>query len=163
MSSKPGSAGLCALWAENATAKHRCSYIAPFDNIYEMPKQSIALVELPPIVRAQLRELGENLTIARKRRRESRKDWAARIGVSVPTLIRMEKGDPGVAMGTLATALWMMGRIQALPELAAPQLDHGALEREVRLAKQTTSSSTRQASNPDDTTPRPGAKASPSW
>ena len=91
---------------------------------------------MPPAVRSLLRELGANLAIARKRRKESLKAWAGRIGVSEPTLARMEQGDPGVAFGTYATALWMIGRAQAIPELAAPQLDLGALESEVRVAKQ---------------------------
>ena len=101
-----------------------------------MPKRSRVQEELPPVVAAQLRELGENLSLARKRRKESLKTWAGRIGVSEPTLVRMEAGDPGVAIGTYATALWMIGRAQALPELAAPQLDLGALESELRVARQ---------------------------
>ena len=88
------------------------------------------------MVAAQLRELGDNLSLARKRRKESLKTWAGRIGVSEPTLVRMEAGDPGVAIGTYATALWMIGRAQALPQLAAPQLDLGALESELRVARQ---------------------------
>lgn len=100
-----------------------------------VPKASLLIIEMPPAVRALLRELGTNLAIARKRRRESLRAWAARMGVSQPTLVRMEQGDPGVAMGTYATALWMMGRARALPELAAPQLDLGALETEVRAAQ----------------------------
>ncbi len=94
------------------------------------------MVELPPAVQSLLRELGANLSIARKRRKESLKAWAGRIGVSEPTLSRMERGDPGVAFGTYATALWMIGRAQAIPELAAPQLDLGALESEVRVARE---------------------------
>jgi transcriptional regulator with XRE-family HTH domain len=101
-----------------------------------MPKRSEGLVELPAAVRALMRELGANLQIARKRRKESIRIWAGRIGVSEPTLARMERGDPGVAFGTYATALWLIGRAQAIPELAAPQLDLGALESEVRAARQ---------------------------
>lgn len=100
-----------------------------------MPKQSRALLDMPPLVRSLLRELGTNLGIARKRRKESLKAWAERIGVSEPTLARMEQGDPGVAIGTYATALWLIGRAQALPGLAAPQNDLGALESEVRVAR----------------------------
>jgi DNA-binding XRE family transcriptional regulator len=87
-------------------------------------------------VLSHLRQLGENLTIARKRRKEPRKVWAERIGVTEPTLMRMEKGDPSVSFGTYATALWLIGRSQAIPELAAPELDRGALETEVRAASQ---------------------------
>lgn len=100
-----------------------------------MPKQSRALQSLPPGVLKQLQALGENLAIARKRRRESRKAWAQRLGVSVPTLTRLERGDPGVGVGVLATALWLMGRSQVIAQLAAPEHDQGALESEVRAAK----------------------------
>lgn len=89
---------------------------------------------MPPMVLAQLRQLGEHLGIARKRRRESRRVWAERIGVTEPTLARMEKGDPTVAFGSYATALWLIGRAQALSQLAAPEHDVGALDTEVRAA-----------------------------
>lgn len=90
---------------------------------------------MPHAVSLQLRTLGENLAIARKRRREPRRVWAQRLGVSEPTLIRLERGDPSVSMGAYATALWLMGRSNALGDLAAPQHDMGALEADVRLAK----------------------------
>lgn len=89
---------------------------------------------MPPVVLAQIRQLGEHLAIARKRRKASRKAWAERIGVTEPTLMRMEKGDPSVAFGSYATALWLVGRAQALSELASPDLDLGALESDVRAA-----------------------------
>jgi hypothetical protein len=101
-----------------------------------MPKRPEALVTLPPAVTQALRALGENLAIARVRRRESQRVWAKRLGISVPTLIRMERGDAGVSAGIYATALWLMGRVNAVPELAAPVHDRGALEREVRSATQ---------------------------
>jgi transcriptional regulator with XRE-family HTH domain len=99
-----------------------------------MPKAPEALQSLPAAVTGALASLGENLAVARLRRRESQRAWALRLGVSVPTLIRMERGDPGVGMGIYATALWLMGRATALPELADPQADRGALERDVRAA-----------------------------
>lgn len=100
-----------------------------------MSKRSNALDAMPSVVLAYLRELGENLAVARKRRREPLKIWAQRIGVSEPTLMRMEKGDPSVSMGVYATALWLMGRSQAMADLAAPAHDQGALEDAVRVAK----------------------------
>ena len=99
-----------------------------------MSKATPALASLPPIAAEALRRLGENLAIARVRRKESQRGWAQRLGVSVPTLIRMEQGDPGVSAGIYATALWLMGRVQALPELADPNNDLGALEMDVREA-----------------------------
>lgn len=99
-----------------------------------MPRQPEALTSLPAAASAALKQLGENLAIARVRRRESQRAWAKRLGVSVPTLIRMERGDPGIGIGILATALWMLGRLQALPALGDPESDRGALEMNVREA-----------------------------
>lgn len=99
-----------------------------------MSKSRIAAASLPPVAASALRQLGENIAIARARRRESQRAWAQRIGISVPTLIRLEKGDPSVSMAAYASALWLMGRVQALAELAAPASDLGALELDVRKA-----------------------------
>jgi transcriptional regulator with XRE-family HTH domain len=99
-----------------------------------MPKPSRAQQTLPPTVVQALRQLGENLAIARVRRQESQRAWAKRLGVSVPTLIRMERGDAGVGIGIYATALWLIGRADALPDAAAPETDRGALESDVRDA-----------------------------
>ena len=99
-----------------------------------MPKPSEAISSVPPAASSALKQLGENLAIARVRRKESQRLWATRLGVSVPTLIRMERGDPGVGVGIYATALWLVGRVQALPTLADPQNDRGALEIDVREA-----------------------------
>lgn len=90
--------------------------------------------------------LGENLALARLRRKESQKIWSQRLGISVPTLIRLERGDCSVSMGIYATALWMMGRIQALGELADPVTDLGALEMDVRSAKKTRASRSKVSS-----------------
>lgn len=99
-----------------------------------MSKNSAHRDFLPPEAGSALARLGEHLALARLRRRESQRHWARRIGVSVPTLIRMERGDPGVGVGVYATALWMMGRASALAEIAEPQKDLGALESDVRAA-----------------------------
>lgn len=99
-----------------------------------MSKHTPALDALPPAAAQALRGLGENLAIARLRRRESQRDWAGRLGCSVPTLIRLERGDPSVGVGLYVTALWLIGRVGGLPALAAPAEDRGALEGDVREA-----------------------------
>ena len=38
-------------------------------------------------------------------------------------------------MGIVATALWLIGRAEMLPDLADPQHDLGALEMSIRQAK----------------------------
>jgi transcriptional regulator with XRE-family HTH domain len=101
-----------------------------------MPKTSTHNDWLPPQAAQALVALGSNLALARARRKESLRAWAKRIGVSVRTVQRLEAGDPGVGMGIYAAALWLVGRADALPELADPALDRGALELDVRLARE---------------------------
>lgn len=99
-----------------------------------MPKLSKAIAQMPPATVAALEKLGADLAVARLRRKESLKTWAKRLGVTVPTLLRLEAGDPGVGLGILATALWLIGRDAALADLAAPEHDQGALDQDVRQA-----------------------------
>jgi transcriptional regulator with XRE-family HTH domain len=89
---------------------------------------------LPPATLASLQKLGADLAVARLRRKESLKAWASRMGVSVPTLQRLEAGDPSVGIGIVATALWLIQRDGELGRLAAPENDRGAIEMDVREA-----------------------------
>ena len=100
-----------------------------------MTKASSALTQMPPSTVAALTQLGADLAVARLRRKESLKTWAKRIGVSVPTLLRLEAGEPSVSLGVLATALWLIGRDATLATLATPKEDRGALELDVRQAE----------------------------
>jgi hypothetical protein len=99
-----------------------------------MPKTARALLQLPPATAAAIEKLGADLAVARLRRKESLKTWAKRIGVSVPTLQRLEAGDPAVGIGIVATALWLIKRDGELRNLAAPEYDQGAIEMDVREA-----------------------------
>jgi len=100
-----------------------------------MSKASSALTQMPPSTLAALAQLGADLAVARLRRKESLKTWAKRIGISVPTLLRLEAGEPSVSLGVLSTALWLIGRDGALATLATPKEDRGALELEVHQAE----------------------------
>lgn len=100
-----------------------------------MPKTARAILQLPPATAAAIEKLGADLAVARLRRKESLKTWAQRMGVSVPTLQRLEAGDPAVGIGIVATALWLIQRDGALGQLAAPELDRGAIELDIRQAQ----------------------------
>ena len=99
-----------------------------------MPKTARALLQLPPATTAAIEKLGADLAVARLRRKESLKTWAQRMGVSVPTLQRLEAGDPAVGIGIVATALWLIQRDGELGKLAAPEHDQGAIEMDIREA-----------------------------
>jgi len=68
------------------------------------------------VLRAVL-NLGGDLALARRRRRFSQASMALRIGVSLSTVRRMEKGDPRVPLGVWARALHVLGELARLAGL----------------------------------------------
>lgn len=74
-----------------------------------------------------LRKLGRDLALARRKRGISTTEMAERLFVSRDTLWRMERGDPTVALGTLATAAFVLQLQDRLANLAAPASDAIAL------------------------------------
>lgn len=96
-----------------------------------MSKPAKAVISLPGQVKRSLVKLGADLRIARERRGESLRAWASRIDISVPTLQRMEAGDPSVGVSSYAIALWLIGRSGDLENLADPAKDQQALSFEI--------------------------------
>ena len=96
--------------------------------------RSAAADRLPPASLDALAKLGADLAVARLRRRESLASWASRMGVTVPTLMNMEAGEPSVSIGIYLTALWLIGKDLSVGDLAAPEHDTGAIELDVREA-----------------------------
>ena len=72
---------------------------------------------LPLPVRRGLKKLGEDIALARRRRRISTRSMAERLGVSLKTLQRLEKGDPTVAVGTVATAMLVLSELERFTNL----------------------------------------------
>ncbi len=82
---------------------------------------------LPLPATQALRKLGRELALARRKRGISTTEMAERLFVSRDTLWRMERGDPTVALGTLATAAFVLQLHDRLANLAAPATDTLAL------------------------------------
>ena len=73
-------------------------------------------VLLPKLTKI-LAELGENIKLARLRRKLTAKQVAERAGISRSTLWQVEKGLPSVSMGTYAQVLFVLGLENDLLEL----------------------------------------------
>lgn len=69
-----------------------------------------------PVERA-IRKLGGDISLARRRRHISQASLAERMGASLSTVRRMEKGDLRVPIHFFARALHVFGEIQALENL----------------------------------------------
>ena len=72
---------------------------------------------------SKLQSLGSRLRSERLRRDETQAVFAARIGVSVPTLRKMETGNPAVLIGYWATALEILDHSADLDAILAGPLD----------------------------------------
>ncbi len=64
---------------------------------------------LLPTAKKILKELGENLKLARKRRRLTGSQVSERAGIARSTLQLIEKGSPGVAMSAYLQVLFVLG------------------------------------------------------
>jgi hypothetical protein len=102
------------------------------------------LLTLPiPVTRA-LRKLGHDIKDARRRRRIPMAIAAQRASISKPTLIKVERGDPGVSIGSYATVLFILGMADRLSELVDPKNDPVGLQLEEENLPQRIRGTSRQ-------------------
>ena len=91
---------------------------------------SIDVKAMPKECRKQMAVLGENIRLARVRRKIRQEDMANRIAISVKTYRKIENGDPAVAVGLYLSALSMLGLSRDFSSLADPANDPVGLSME---------------------------------
>lgn len=124
-----------------------------------MPTQITPPADYPQAVLQQIELLGQHIAIARKRRGETQAEWARRLGVSQPTVARIERGDPSVAMASYVMCMWLVNPAVAVADLVAPQNDSAALEREVSRVRKPRSRAAGVSRSPAPVAPSQGAAA----
>lgn len=97
---------------------------------------------LPSKVRRSLVKFGADLAIARRKRKLTIAMMTERVGVSKATYARIERGDPTVALGAYAMALFVLGFGEPLGQLIdrsrdelGLQLDEQRLPKRVRVPR----------------------------
>lgn len=88
-----------------------------------MPYTSKVTKAPPAAVEEAIRRLGRNLRTARLRRKLRIEDVARRIGASRFTVADLEKGKPGTSIAAYAGALWALGLLDQMGEVADPERD----------------------------------------
>ncbi len=78
---------------------------------------------LPLPVERAIIKLGSDISLARRRRHISQASLAERMGASLSTVRRMEKGDARIPIHFFARALHVFGEIRALEQLLDTQND----------------------------------------
>ncbi|TXT40958.1 MAG: DNA-binding protein [Comamonadaceae bacterium] len=77
------------------------------------------MIPLPiplPVERAIVK-LGRDISLARRRRQLTQASLAERIGASLATVRRLEKGDPRIPLHFMARALHVFGELERLNQL----------------------------------------------
>lgn len=77
-----------------------------------------------------LTDLGHRLRSRRIETRDTQANFAARVGVSVPTYRKMEKGDPGVPVGMWVRAIRLLRGIADVEALLPVPLLSDSAERQ---------------------------------
>lgn len=85
---------------------------------------------IPLPVKRALSQLGQDIRSARLRRRIPTTLMAARAFITRKTLHKVERGDPGVSLGTYATVLFVLGLTPRLANLADARTDDVGLQLE---------------------------------
>ena len=105
---------------------------------------------LPLPVKRALRKLGADIRDARRRRRIPAKLLAERVMTSHVTLAKVERGDPSVSVGVYATALFVLGLVDRLGDVADPRADEvGLALDEARLPTRVRRRSRRSEPGPE--------------
>ena len=98
---------------------------------------------MPTRLRRALEKLGRDISLARRKRGLTIAMMAERIGVARGTYLRVEKGDPTVAIGTYAMALFVLGLGTPFEDVADARNDeHGLMLDAARVPKRVRASKT---------------------
>jgi len=90
--------------------------------------RSSATDTLPRAARNTLVKLGEDIAVARKKRRISTVSMAERAFISRNTLYKLERGDPTVSIGIYATVLSILNLVERLGDVAERSKDELGLD-----------------------------------
>ena len=91
---------------------------------------------MPFAARRGLIQLGADIRDARRRRRIPTATMAERALISRSTLHKIERGDPGVALGAVATVLFVLGLSDRIATLAEAAHDTVGLDLEAERLPQ---------------------------
>lgn len=73
-----------------------------------MPRQNTCPADFPPAILAQIEQAAQRIVATRKSRGETQAQWAEKLGISQPTMARLERGDPAIATATYVMCLWLV-------------------------------------------------------
>lgn len=95
----------------------------------------------------EIKRLGQNIQIARRRRKMNVSELAAKSDVSRQAVMRVEKGDPTVGISKVFNILNALGLLKGLSELADPELDRSQAIKEIKELREGVTSKSKKNSS----------------
>jgi|SRR5271155_2126621 len=96
-----------------------------------------------PITLEATKLLGFEIRLARRERRWTAQDLAERIGVSLPTLLRIERGEPTVSLGAVFEAATILGVQLFDQDVSRRQLETARVEDRLAVLPKTVRKTSR--------------------
>lgn len=94
----------------------------------------------------EIKRLGQNIQIARKRRKLSVSELAAKSDVSRQAIMRVEKGDPSVGIAKVFNILNALGLLRGLSDLVDPDMDRSQAIKEIKELRENVGLKAKQRS-----------------
>ena len=82
------------------------------------------------------RKLGQNIRVARKRRKMTLVELSAKSSVSKTVLRRIEEGDSTVGIGKVFNVLDALGLLKNISDIANPELDRAQTFKEIKKLRE---------------------------
>ncbi|MCY3858522.1 MAG: helix-turn-helix transcriptional regulator [Gammaproteobacteria bacterium] len=112
-------------------------------------------MKLTPGASRAVDRLCGSIRTARLRRRLSQQDMARLMGVSLGTVQRIERGDPGVAIGNIAMAFLCLNSLDKFERVLEPTTDEiGVAADSLRLPQRVRSRGVKRVEENDDASSR---------
>ncbi len=95
----------------------------------------------------EIKRLGQNILIARKRRKMTTSELATKANVSRQVLMRIERGDSSVGISKVFNVLNALGLLNGISSFADPEMDRSQAIKEIRELREASSNKSKKTDN----------------
>lgn len=92
----------------------------------------------------EIKKLGQNIMIARKRRKMTTSELALKANISRQVLMRIERGDSTVGISKVFNVLNALGLLNGLSSFVDPEMDRSQAMKEIRELRESSSHRNRK-------------------
>ena len=92
----------------------------------------------------EIKRIGQNILIARKRRKMTTSELAAKANVSRQVLMRIERGDSSVGISKVFNVLNALGLLNGISTFVDPEMDRSQAIQEIKELREASSSKSKK-------------------